>query len=127
MTSEMAKTMWKMVKFFTRKDNEIKKLKKELRIYRENKVIPELSNMLDQVIKKNEQINDLKQQLKIHGLHQLDEYITLRTIVSNFKNWQADIEEEANNPEQEKNHKFSPSAVNYNLKRILGIEDGNKK
>jgi len=41
-------------------------------------------------------------------------------IVKRIKTWQKSIEKESNNPIQEKNHSFQPSAINYYLKEILG-------
>jgi len=43
-----------------------------------------------------------------------------KRVVKKLVDWQLEIQKEALNPIQQKNHTFSPSAINYYLKKILG-------
>lgn len=43
-----------------------------------------------------------------------------KRVLKKLVDWQLEIQKEALNPTQEKNHSFTPSAINYYLKKILG-------
>lgn len=69
------------------------------------------------------EIKQLKEYIKQKDLYILSHPHELKEIVEKLKIFQLEIELESKNPSQEKFHSFQPSAVNYYLKKILGIEN----
>jgi len=84
----------------------------------------EVNRILEQ---ENKQLKEESNNLKFRLADEQDEINRINgewrkdiQIVDDLKKWQQHIEAESQNPLQEKNHSFQPSAINYNLKKILG-------